>query len=434
MTWGSLLAIAIVLITIMLLSGIWIPFAIGIVGLVIIYLTGGMADLNALGLTVWGGVDSFILTALPLFIFMAEVLIRSGVADRFYEGLSHMTRRLPGGLLQSNVAGCAMLAAISGSSVATAAAIGSVAIPQLKERNYDIRMATGSVAAGGTLGILIPPSAALILYGTFTEISIVHLFMAGLIPGLLLALIFMVYIAGHALIQPSRVPHNNLEAMRGQVLASFMKLVPFLLLIFMVLGSMYAGLATPTEAAAIGTTGAVILSVIFGTFSIKTFWQSALASISTSCTILLIVAMAFIFSYAISNAQIGSSLAAKLVEMHLDKVQFLIAIYIMYTILGMLMDSISMIMITVPLLYPSIVGLSINPIWFGVILVLQIELGQITPPFGLNLFVIQSVAQCKIEDVIKGCIPYYIIFIFFIIALTVYPEVALWLPKHVIAY
>lgn len=429
MGWESLLALSIILITVLLLSGVWIPFAIGITGLVLLVAKGGISELNALGLTVWGGTNSFMLTSLPLFVFMAEILIVSGVGQRFYDGLAKLTWRLPGGLLQSNIAGCAMFAAISGSSVATAASIGSVALPQLKSRGYDIRMATGSLAAGGTLGILIPPSGAMILYGTFTETSIVKLFLAGIIPGLLLAAIFMVYIGIRATISPGLTPRDEIKQSWRQVFFEFVKLLPFIGLIGAVLGSMYAGLATPTEAAAIGATAGILISAKWGNFSFRILWDAASRSVGSSCTILLIVAMAFIFSYAINNAQIGTKLADALIAQKLDRVGFLIAIYVMYAILGCIMDSVGMIMITVPLLFPTIVALGIDPIWFGILLVLQVELGQITPPFGINLFVVQGIAKCKLGDVIIGCIPYFFIFIAYVVLITVYPDIVLWLPK-----
>lgn len=429
MSWEALFILCVSLIIVLLMSGMWVPFAIGITGTVLLVAKGGITELNALGLTVWGGTNSFVLTSLPLFIFMAEVLIVSGVSQRFYEGLSRLTWRLPGGLLQSNIAGCAMFAAICGSSVATAASIGAVALPQLKARGYDVRMATGSLAAGGTLGILIPPSGALILYGTFTETSITRLFMAGLVPGLLLAFCFMVYIAIATTLRPATAPRLDIRQSWRSVLREGIKLLPFVGLIGAVLGSMYLGIATPTEAAAVGATVAAIISALWGRFSFRILWEAASRSVSSSCTILLIVAMAFIFSYAVDNAQIGTNLAKSLLALNLDRVHFLIAIYAMYAVLGCLMDSIGMIMITVPLLFPTIVGLGIDPIWFGVLLVLQVELGQITPPFGINLFVVQAIAKCGLGDIVRGCIAYYAIFLAFITLITVYPQIVLWLPS-----
>jgi tripartite ATP-independent transporter DctM subunit len=261
-------------------------------------------------------------------------------------------------------------------------------------------------------------------------VSIVKLFIAGIVPGLLLAAIFMVYIAVACRLRPELAPRMEVRQRWAQVVGEVVKLGPFVALIGMVLGSMYMGYATPTEAAAIGVTAAVVVSALFGRFSTRLLWLSASRSVSSSCTILLIVAMAFIFSYAIDNAQIGSNLARALVAMNLDRVSFLIAICLMYAVLGCIMDSVGMIMVTVPLLFPTIVALGIDPIWFGVLLVLQVELGQITPPFGINLFVVQGIAGCKLGDVIRGCVPFFGIFALYIVLITVFPEIVMWLPRR----
>jgi C4-dicarboxylate transporter, DctM subunit len=433
MTWEGQFILVVVLICTFMLSGMWIPFAIGLTGIIILLTTGGVTELNALGIVVWGGMDSFILTALPLFILMAEILIVSGTSQRFYGALALLLRRLPGGLLQSNIGGCSIFAAISGSSVATAAAIGSVAIPELKKRGYDMSMATGSLAAGGTLGILIPPSGAMILYGMFTELSITQLFIAGLIPGILLSLIFMVYIAIAAIFRPSIAPRDDVPLRLRTFATAILDLLPFFTLIGAVLGSMYAGIATPTEAAAVGASVAVVIGAIWGRLDWRLLTEAISRTVSSSCTILMIVAMAFIFSYAVNNAQIASNLAATLTAMNLDRTTFLVVIYVMYALLGCIIDSIGMIMITVPLLYPTILALGIDPIWFGVILVIQVELGQITPPFGINLMVIQSIARCGMGLIIRGCVPYFALMIGFVIFLTVFPEVALWLPQRMMS-
>jgi len=417
----------------LLIGGLWIPFAIGITGLVYLLYSGGLASLRALGLVSWGGMNSFTLTAIPLFIFMAELLLRSGLSHQLYRGLAILVRRLPGGLLQTNIAGCALFAAISGSSVVTAAAIGTVAMPRLQERHYDLRMATGSIAAGGTLGILIPPSIAMILYGTFTESSISQLFAAGLIPGVVLTMLFMAYIAAHAMLRPAVAPKEAEALTASIVLRTVGDLLPFTFLIVAVLGAIFLGLATPTEAAALGCSIAIVVCLVWGELNFRLFREALQHSVRVSGVILFIVLAAYIFSYSIGISGLGATLTNALVALQLDRYAFLAVLFIMYAILGCLVDSISMMVITVPLLHPVLVQYGIDTVWFGVILVLLIELGQITPPLGINLFVIQGIWSGPLGQVVLGTVPYYFIILVFLLFLTWWPEIALWLPAQISA-
>ncbi len=426
--WVADFALALGVLLALLLGGMWIPFAIGIAGLVSLYFADGLMGFRALGLVTWGSVNSFTLTAIPLFILMADILLQSGVSHRFYIGLTKLVRGLPGGLLQTNIAGCAMFAAISGSSVATAAAIGTVALPQLDQRGYDRRMAAGSLCAGGTLGILIPPSIPLIIYGTFTETSIARLFMAGLIPGFLLALIFMVYIGIVARLRPAVAPRDRAHVSIADKLRALVDLVPFILLMLTVLGGIYFGFATPTEAGAIGASLALVVSVVWGDLNFARLRAALTNTVKISCSLLFIILTAFIFAYAVENVGVSQNIARLLVESGLDRYQFLIAVVIMYVVLGCVVDSIGMIVLTVPLLYPAVVGFGFDGIWFGVILVIMVELGQITPPFGINLFVVQGISGWTLRDVNLGCAPYWFIIIGFAGLITVFPEIALWLP------
>jgi C4-dicarboxylate transporter DctM subunit len=363
-----------------------------------------------------------------MFILMAEILLQSGVSARFYQGLTVLVRGLPGGLMQTNIAGCALFAAISGSSVATAAAIGTVALPQLEKRNYDRPMAAGSLAAGGTLGILIPPSIAMIIYGTFTEVSIAKLFAAGFIPGFLLAFLFMLYIGVAAWLRPEVAPREEGHIALAAKLAALLELIPFVLLMVCVLGSIYAGIATPTEGAAVGCFVAIIISVLWGKFGFAQFDAALTNTIRVSCTVIFIVLTAFIFAYAVENAGVGTNLTKWFIGLGLNKYMFLFALIVMYCILGCLIDSIGMIVLTIPLLFGSVVGYGFDPLWFGVILVLLLELGQITPPFGINLFVIQSISKWPLGDVVRGSVPYWGIILAYIAFLTVFPNVVTWLP------
>jgi C4-dicarboxylate transporter DctM subunit len=414
----------------LLAVGMEVPFAIGVPALLYLFLIGGLPALKGLGLVSWGSMNSFSLTAIPLFMLMAEIMQRSGLSQRVYTGLAKLVCVIPGGLLQTNIAGCAMFAAVSGSSVATAAAIGGVALPQLQARRYDPRLSAGSLAAGGTLGILIPPSIAMIIYGTFTETSVAKLFIAGIIPGLVLTGMFMLYTAIHALVKPSIAPRERGPANAAELLRAIADLVPFVLLIGGTIGSLYAGLATPTEAAAVGCVLALLSSWIWADLGLEVIRDALYATIRTSGNIMLIVFAAFVFSYAISIGGVGEKLTGLLAKWEMTRLEFFIALFVLYTVLGALVESLGMIVITVPLLYPVLLKYGIDPVWFGVVLVLFIELGQITPPIGINLFVIQGLWTGKLGDVVMGTIPYHLLMFVMLGLLVAWPELALWLPEQ----
>ena len=416
----------------LLAAGMSIPFAIGVPALVYLLLHGGPLALKGLGLVSWGSMDSFTLTAIPLFILMAEILQHSGLSFRIYRGLSKIVARIPGGLLQTNVAGCAVFAAISGSSVATAASIGSVALPQLIRRDYDRRLAAGSLAAGGTLGILFPPSLAMIVYGSFTETSVAKLFMAGVIPGLMLTAMFMAYISVHASLKQDVAPREAGPGDWAGVLAAAADVLPFLVLITIIMGSIYLGLTTPTEAAAVGCLFGIVISVIWGDLTLAAFIAAIRRTVRVLGNILFIIYTAYVFSYAISVAGVGDEVTAFLVGLHLSKMAFFFALFALYTVLGCLVESLGMIVITVPLLYPVLLRYGFDPIWFGVILVMFIELGQISPPIGINLFVIQSIWDGKLSEVVLGTIPFHLIMFVLLLMLALWPELALWLPAHMV--
>jgi tripartite ATP-independent transporter DctM subunit len=374
--------------------------------------------------------NSFTLSAIPLFILMAEILQESQLSLRVYHGLSKLVSWIPGGLLQTNIAGCAIFAAISGSSVVTAASIGRVALPELQKRNYSPRLSAGSLAAGGTLGILIPPSIAMIVYGTFTETSVAKLFMAGVMPGLLLTAMFMIYIAVHAWIQPEIAPVERGAQSIKELTGALLDVVPFVVLIGGTIGSIYSGLVTPTEAAAVGCVLAMIIAVFWGEFNALVLWHALQTTVRVCGNILFIVYAAFLFSYAISYAGVGEQITQFLVNLKLSRLEFFLALFILYTVLGCLVESLGMIVVTVPLLYPVLLQYGIDPIWFGVILVLFIEMGQISPPIGINLFVIQSIWTGKLSDVVMGTIPFHLIMFVLLGLLVLFPEIAMWLPSR----
>ncbi len=409
----------------LLAFGMAVPFAIAVPGVVYLLFQGGVPALDAIGLVTWGSMNSFTLTAIPLFILMAELMQRSGLSFRIYRGLAKVVSGLPGGLLQTNIVGCALFAAISGSSVATAASIGGVALPQLLQRGYDRRLSAGSLAAGGTLGILFPPSIAMIIYGSFTNTSVAKLFMAGVIPGLLLTAMFMVYIGIRSLLRASG---SAAAPGAGGLLAAIADIVPFGLLISGTMGSIYAGIATPTEAASAGCFFALLLCIIWGDLTWKLFVASMHRTVQIVGNLMFIIYSAYIYAYAIGMAGVGENVTAWLIGLRLTHLEFFLALLVLYSVLGCLVESIGMIVITVPLLFPVLHTYGIDPIWFGVLLVMFVELGQISPPIGINLFVIQSIWDGELGDVVLGTIPFHLIMFVLLFLLMLFPQLSLWLP------
>ena len=414
----------------LLTAGMAVPFAIAVPAVIYLLMQGGFPALNGLGLMSWGSMNTFALTAVPLFMFMADILSVSGLSNRIYNGLAKLVAPLPGGLLQTNIAGCAIFASVSGSSIATAASIGGVALPQLTSRNYHRALAAGSLAAGGTLGILIPPSFPMIIYGTFTETSVPKLFIAGVIPGLIMTALFMLYIGLHATLVPGVAPREPGARNLREVLRALADIAPFILLIAGTLGGLYFGVVTTTEAAVIGCFLSILLGFVFGDLTLKKLVEAMHSTVRFSGNILFLIFAAYVFSYAISFAGIGEKLTEFIVGMQLTKLQFYLVLFCLFTVLGCLIESLGMIVITVPLLYPILHRYGIDPILFGVILVIYIELGQISPPIGINLFVIQSIWDGKLSEVVYGTIPFHLIMFVVLAMVITWPELALWLPQQ----
>ena len=414
----------------LLTAGMAVPFAIAVPAVVYLLMQGGFTALNGLGLMSWGSMNTFALTAVPLFMFMADILSVSGLSNRIYNGLAKLVAPLPGGLLQTNIAGCAIFASVSGSSIATAASIGGVALPQLTGRNYNRALAAGSLAAGGTLGILIPPSFPMIIYGTFTETSVPRLFIAGVIPGLIMTAFFMLYIGIHAMIVPGVAPKEQGARNVHEVIRALADIAPFVVLIAGTLGGLYFGVVTTTEAAVIGCFLSILLGFLFGDLSWRKLIEAMHATVNFSGNILFLIFAAYVFSYAISFAGIGEKLTEFIVGMKLTTFQFYAVLFVLFTVLGCLIESLGMIVITVPLLFPILGRYGIDPILFGVILVIYIELGQISPPIGINLFVIQSIWDGKLSEVVYGTIPFHLIMFVVLVMVMVWPELALWLPHQ----
>jgi len=414
----------------LLTAGMPLPFAIAVPAVIYLLMQGGFEALHGLGLMSWGSMDSFALTAVPLFMFMADILSVSGLSNRIYNGLAKLVAPLPGGLLQTNIAGCAIFASVSGSSIATAASIGGVALPQLTSRNYNRALAAGSLAAGGTLGILIPPSFPMIIYGTFTETSVPKLFIAGVIPGLIMTALFMIYIGIHARLVPGVAPKEQGARNVREVLRAIADILPFVVLILGTLGGLYFGIVTTTEAAVIGCFLSLLLGFLFGDLTVKRVIEAMHSTVNFTGNILFLIFSAYIFSYAISFAGIGEKLTEFIVGMKLTTLEFYLVLFALFTVLGCLIESLGMIVITVPLLFPILGRYGIDPILFGVVLVIYIELGQISPPIGINLFVIQSIWDGKLKDVVVGTIPFHLIMFVVLAMVILWPELALWLPHQ----
>ncbi|MBU1314509.1 MAG: TRAP transporter large permease [Alphaproteobacteria bacterium] len=414
----------------LILGGMWVQFAVAGAGLFYIWLLKGFAGWKALGLVTWGASNSFTLAAIPLFVLMAEILLGAGLSTRLYNGVAPFVRRLPGGLLHTNIAGSAIFAAISGGSAPTAAAMSTVALPELGARGYDRRIVAGSLAAGGTLGILIPPSITMIIYATFTETSIARLFAAGLVPGLLLALCYMGFIAVRAWLNPRLAPRDETRATPRELGLAFLDILPFLMLVFIVLGSIYGGIATPTEAGAIGVVGALFISGIYRKLSVELFRLALSRTAGMSGNILFIVFTSMIFAYAAALSGVGEQLVAFLEAAEVSRLTFLLIIMVSFAVLGCFMEGLGMIAIIVPVIFPALLAFDIDPIWFGVFVVILVELGQLTPPLGVILFVVAaSDENVKVEDVILGTLPFFAIIVGFMLLLIAFPQIVLFFPK-----
>lgn len=428
MSWEVLSIVLLVAMLVSLLIGQWIAFALGSAGVLIIVLSKGMLGLSTISSIVWNTTNSYLLIAIPLFLLMGELMLRTGVNEYFYRGMGALLKWLPGGLLHANVGACALFAAICGSSVATAATIGTVAIPQLLRRGYDRRMVFGSIAGGGTLGILIPPSIPFILYGALVDQSVARLFMAGIIPGLLLAGLFSFYIVVRALMSP-KLAGVTTEA-QPTAMRDALHVLPIVALLCAVLGGIYSGVATPTESAAIGVAGAVILGVAYGRLTPAACKEALLSTVRTTGMVMLIVISAQVLSAALTFSGVSRGVSEAIYGLGLSKWEFFVALVALYIVLGCFVEGIAMIYITLPVLYPVIQKFGFDPIWFGVVLVVLIELGQIHPPLGLNLFTIKSISpNSDFKDIVIGSAPYVFIILSMILILALFPGLALWLPS-----
>ncbi|MCR9149113.1 MAG: TRAP transporter large permease [Rhodobacteraceae bacterium] len=411
-------------------SGLALGAALGLTGLLILHFLAGGSTYVAVD-AVWNVLNSFTLSAIPLFIILGEIMLRSGVSQKIYAALTPLFQRVPGGLLHTNIAVCTLFGAVSGSSLSTAAAVGSVAYPEMTERGYDRRMVVASLAGGGTLGLLIPPSLSLLIYGALTETSIGRLFLAGLLPGLLFAAMFMGYIFLRCLSRPDLAPRSGAKAGAAAIVLKLLSLWPFLLLIVAIMGSIAFGIATPTEAAGIGVIATIVVGRFWGTLTLRTLAESFLAAILLFASIAFVVMGATILAQAVSLLGVPQSILEAVRAADLGPVPVLVLVVLIYLVLGCFFDGLSLMIMTLPIVVPLMVGLGYDAIWLGVVITILIEIGQVTPPVGLNLSVLVSVTKEKVSlgEAAVATIPYWLILLSGILLLALMPQIALFLPS-----
>lgn len=415
--------------------GVYVSVAMGLGGLLLAGIFADRPVWDVLGYVPWNTTTSFTLVALPLFVLMGEVLLRSGVTEGMYATLAKWLNPLPGGLLHSNVSACAMFACISGSSAATAATIGRVSLPFLKQYGYDDRTALGSLVAGGTLGILIPPSIVFIIYGVLVEESIGKLYLAGFLPGLVMTLMFMALIAVMAVRNPSIAPKGPAASWRQRI-EGLAALVPIFFLMGMVLGTIYTGVATATEAAAFGVCGALIIAAINRRVSLRMLRETFLAAAGTTAMILFILIGAFVLQFVLAFLGIPARISKWVIDLQLTKMQVVILICVLYIVLGTFMEELSMVVTTVPIFLPMLKALGVDLIWFGVIIVMLVQIAIVSPPVGMNLFILHAMrrelagpgAEPPIKDIFIGVLPFFVAMILVLALVVAFPALALWLP------
>ncbi|WP_324715494.1 TRAP transporter large permease [Carboxydochorda subterranea] len=418
------------LLLILLLAGIPVAGVLGSLGLSLGALFTSFPVYRAVGEIAWTTSTDFVLVAIPLFVLLGEILLRAGVAERTYDALAKWLNRLPGGLVHANIGTSALFAATSGSSVATAATIGTVALPQARRFGYDEGFFAGSIAAGGTLGILIPPSINMIVYGSMTNTSIPKLFIAGIVPGVLLAAAMMTAAALVSARKPALVgrPVPATWPERWKALGG---IVPILLVFLVVVGSIYTGFATPTEAAALGVLAALGLAAWYRTLSLVMLWQVVEATMRTTGMIMFVLLASYFLNFVFATVGLTDLLSDFVAGIHLGPAGTMVVLVLMYVVLGFFIETLSLMVITIPIVFPVVVRLGFDPVWFGVVLIVLIELALITPPVGLNLYVIQGIrGRGSISEVISGAVPFMVAVALFVGVLLIFPQLALTLPNR----
>lgn len=425
----------------LLLLGVWIGYALfasGIAGMLLykvnlpptISLYDRIGDL--LANSIWNSLNSWALTALPLFVLMGEILFRTAISTKLLNGLVPWLTGIPGRLYHINVVACSLFAAVSGSSAATTATVGKITLHELKNRGYHPGLAIGSLAGAGTLGFLIPPSLIMIIYGVLSDTSIGKLFIAGIIPGLVLAAFYSLYIAVASLLHPEYLPQEREHSDWGTRLRSLKDLLPVFSLIALVLGGIYAGWTTPTEAAAMGVLGALILAALFRNLSWQTFKTALVAAVKTSTMICFIIAGAAFLSQVVAFIGIARGISEYIASLGLSPFMLIAVLGLMYIFLGMILDGISIVVMTLPIVLPIVVLAGFDPLWFGIFVVIMVELSQITPPVGFSIFVIQHIAETSAASILRQTFPFFLIMVFMAALLCVFPELVFFLPEKMI--
>jgi tripartite ATP-independent transporter DctM subunit len=410
-------------------SGLWIAIALLGAALVVFFVGTTSPAGTIMATSIWGGSASWTLTALPMFVWMGEILFRTRLSEEMFKGLAPWLNRLPGRLFHVNVIGCGIFAAACGSSAATMATIGRISLPELDKRGYDPTLSMGALTSAGTLGIMIPPSITFIVYGVSAEVSIARLFAAGILPGIVLMLLFMGYIAFWSMLHKDKMPPPEPSIGFMEKLKLSRHLIPVCILIALVIGSIYTGVATPTESAAIGVAGALLLSAISGTLTRANFIESVRESVRTSCMIAFIIMGSMFLSSAVDFTGLPSTIAKFIESYQLSAHGLLLALTILFGIMGCFLDGVSIVVLASSLLLPTVQAAGIDLIWFGVYMVLMVEMSMVTPPVGLNLFIMQMMSGRSLAFVSKAVFPFFLIMVAFVVLLVAVPGMATYLPS-----
>lgn len=431
MSW---IAVALVATLFLLLGlGVWVAPALLAVGIVGMQLFSDAPGGSILATTSWASSANWTMTALPLFIWMGEILFRTKLSDDMFAGLAPWVERLPGRLLHVNVLGCGIFAAVSGSSAATAATIGRISLPELKSRGYPEGISIGSLAGSGTLGLLIPPSIIMIVYGVAAQISVARLFIAGVLPGVMLMTLFSGYVMLWSVLNKNQIPAAGASMGFGAKIYNTRRLLPVVLLIIGVIGSIYAGFATATEAAAIGVVGALLIAGLSGMLNRSTFMDSLLGAVRTSTMIFFILLGAAYLTSAMSFTGLPAALANWIASEHLPAWALLTALTVFFVVLGCFLDGISIVLLTTSVILPAVQAAGIDLLWFGIYIVLVVEMAQVTPPVGFNLFVVQNLTGKDIFTVAKASFPFFLLMVVATVLIAAFPEIVLSLPKAMVA-
>ena len=425
-------AVMIGLMLALLAGGVWIGLALMAIGILGMLGFTPRAPGDGMAVAIWSHGSSWTLTALPLFLWMGEILFRTKLSEDMFKGLSPWLERLPGRLLHTNIIGCTLFAAVSGSSAATCATIGKIALPELERRGYPESMALGTLAGAGTLGLLIPPSIIMIVYGVAADVSISKLFIGGVLPGILLASLFMGWVVVWSLLNPEKIPAADLKTTFVEKLAASKNLIPVILLIGGVLGSIYSGIATATEAAAIGVIGSLIIAASQRTLNRKSFFGALMGATRLYCMIALILAGSAFLTLAMGYIGLPRHLAEWIGALGLSPAMLLVALAIFYILLGCFLDGISIVVLTMAVLMPTIQSAGIDPLWFGIFVVVVVEMAQVTPPVGFNLFVLQGLTGRDMTVIARYALPYFLLMVVAVVLLYTFPGLVTWLPGHMI--